>query len=172
MKLTPVTDVARFVCIDGWTIVRISRSLRGLDAYYDPPVVQDLREVWGTCFHETPDSFQEIGQLQDVLTTIASQEMIAAAALASPRRFSEMVAEAHHLGDVLYAASIAMSAIASRIADAKRFCSIEVDEQSLNFHVLMPLNLFEERRETPGVYRVSFSLWEFVIGSRVLVEGV
>jgi hypothetical protein len=59
MKLTPVTDVARFVSIDGTTIVRISRSSRALDAYYDPPVVQDVREAWGTCFDEAEKGHSE-----------------------------------------------------------------------------------------------------------------
>jgi len=170
MKLTPVTDVARFVSIDGTTIVHISRSLRALDAYYDPPVVQDVTEVWGTCLDEAPDSFQEIGQLQDVLKTIATREMVAAAAMASPRRFTEMVAAAYDLGRVFYVASRAMWSVADYIADAKRFCSIEVTEESLNFHVLLLPKLFAEQREPPGVYKVSFSLSEFVMQSRALVE--
>jgi hypothetical protein len=169
MKLTPVTDVARFVSIDGKTIVCISRSLRALDAYYDPPVVQDVKEAWGTCFDEAPDSFQEIGQLQDVLKTIATQEMVAAAALASPRRFAEMIAEAYDLGLVFYVASRAMWSVADQIADAKRFCSIEANKKSLNFHVFLSPKLFAEKREPPGVYSVSFSLSEFVIQSRALV---
>src|SRR4051812_43612627 len=90
MKLTPVTDVARFVSIDGRSIVRITRSLRALDAFYDPPVVEEVTDAWGTCFDESPDSFQEIGQLPDVLKIIATRDMVAAAALASPRRFAEM----------------------------------------------------------------------------------
>ncbi len=170
MKLTPVTDVARFVSIDGMTIVCISRSLRALDAYYDPPVVQDVIEVWGTCFDEAPDSFREIGQLQDVLKTIATQEMVAAAALASPRRFAEMVAADHDLGLVFYVANKAMWLVADHIADAKRFCLIAVTEESLNFHVLLLPKLFAEQREPPGVYSVSFSLSEFVIQRRPLVE--
>jgi hypothetical protein len=170
MKLTPVTDVARFVSIDGRTIVRIARSLRALDAYYDPPVVQDVRNAWGTCFDESPDSFQEMGQLQDVLKTIAVKEMVAAAALASPRRFAEMIAAAHDLGLVFYVASRAMWSVADHIADAKRFCPIEVTEQSLNFHVLLLPKLIPQQRERPGVYKVSFSLSEFVIQSRTLVE--
>jgi hypothetical protein len=170
MKLTPVTDVARFVSIDGRRIVCISRSLRALDAYYDPPVVQDVREAWGTCFDEAPDSFQEIGQLQDVLKSIATQEMVAVAALASPRRFAEMVATAHELGLVFYVASRAMWSVADHIPDAKRFCPIEVTEESLNFHVLLLPKLFAEQREPPGVYKVSFSLSEFAVQNRVLVE--
>jgi hypothetical protein len=143
--------------------------LRALDAYYDPPVVEDVRVAWGTCFDETPDSFQEVGQLQDVLTSIATREIVAAAALASPRRFAEMVAAAYDLGLVFYVASRAMW-VADHIADAKRFCPIGVTEQSLNFHVLLLPKLFAEQRELPGVYSVSFSLSEFVIQTRVLVE--
>lgn len=170
MKLTPVTDVARFVSIDGRTIVRISRSFRALDAYYDPPVVQDVRDVWGMCFDESPDSFQELGQLQDVLKAIPTQEMVAAAALASPRRFAEMVAAAYDLGLVFFVASRAMWSVADHVPDAKRFCSIEVNKESLNFHVLLFPHLFAEQRELPGVYSVSFSLSKFFIQSRALVE--
>ena len=70
MKLTAVTDAGRFISIDGTTIVCICRCLRALDAWYDPPVVQDVREAWGTCLDGAPDSFREVGQLQDVLKTI------------------------------------------------------------------------------------------------------
>ncbi len=169
MKMTPVTDVERFISIDGRTIVLISRSLRALDGWYDPPVVQDASKVWGTCHDEAPDSFQESGQLQEVLKTIASPEMIAAAAFASPKRFAEMVAAAHDLGLVFYVASRAMRSAVGPIADAKRFCFIEASKDSLNFHVLLLPNLLTEQRDLPGVYSVSFSLSEFVVHSRILV---
>src|SRR5262249_46023607 len=120
MKLTPVTTVDRFVAIDGVTIIRIFRCLRALDGYYDPPVVQDKSDVWGIC-PEGPDSFHEIGQLQDVLKTIATQPMVAAAAKASPRRFAEMVSAAFDLGLVFYVGSRAIWSVADHIADAKRF---------------------------------------------------
>lgn len=170
MKLTPVTDVVRFVSIDGATIVRISRYLIALDGWYDPPEVQDVREVWGLCLDEAPDYFREIGQFADVLKSIAAQKMVAAAAGASPRRFAEMVAVAYDLGLVFYVGSRAIWSVAEKIADAKRFCSIEVKEESLNFYVLLLPELFAEQREPPGVYSVSFSLSEFLIRSRVLVE--
>lgn len=170
MKLTPVTSVDRFVSIDGTTIVRISRSLLALDGYYTPPVVEDVRDIWGMCLDEEPDSFREMGQLQDVLKAIASQEMVAAAAVASPRRFAEMVASAYDLGLVFYVASRAIWAVGDHVADAKRFCSIEVHQTSLNFHVLVSRDLFEKQRELPGVYSVSFSLSEFVVQSQALVE--
>lgn len=169
MKLTPVTGIERFISIDGRTIVQISRSLRALDGWYDPPVIQDKTEVWATCHDEDRDSFQEIGQLQDVLKAIASQEMIVAAAVASPRRFAQMVATAFDLGPVFYVASRAIQAVANHIADAKRFCSIKVSPEFLNFHALRLRPYFAEQTETPGIYSVTFSLSEFVIQSRDLV---
>lgn len=171
MKLTPVTDVARFVSIDGRTVVRITRSRQGLDAYYDPPLIEDVTEVWGTCLDESRDSFHEIGQLKDVLKTIATQDMVVAAAVASPRRFAEMVATAHDLGSVLYVGSRAMWVVADRVADAKQFCTIDATNQVLRFHTLLPIKLFEKKRELPGIYSVSYSLSEFLIQSKVLVEA-
>jgi len=128
MKLTPVIDILRFVSIDGTTIVHITQSRSNLGTYSDPPVVEDIREVWGTCLDDTPDSFREIGQLQDVLRTIAPRQMVTAAATASPRRFAEMIAFAHDLGLVFYVASRAMWLVADHIADAQGFCEIEVQE--------------------------------------------
>src|SRR4051794_11003410 len=108
MKLTPITDVWRFVSIDGKTIVRVRRSLTALDGYYDPPVRQDVSDAWGYCFDGTRDSFREVGDLQDVLKTVAAASMVAAAALASPRQFAEMVAAAFNLGNVFYVGSRAL----------------------------------------------------------------
>jgi hypothetical protein len=172
MKLTPVTHVGRFISVDGRTVVHISRSRQGqgLDAYCDPPVIEDETEVWGTCLDEHRDTFHEIGLLPEVLQTIAPQQMVAAAAMASPRRFAEMVASAHDLGGVFYVASRAIWAVSDHIADAKRFCSIEVDEQTMSFHALLPLKLFEEQSEVPGVYAICYSLSDFKIKSRTLVE--
>jgi hypothetical protein len=168
MKLTPVINISRFLSIDGATIVRISRYRIALDGYYDPPVVKGEKVVWGTSL-EMRDTFQEIGQLHDVLKTIAPQEMVAAAAMASPKQFAEMVAEAHNLGRVYYIASTAMWV--TDIPNAIRFCSIDVNKEALNFHVLVLPDLFDEQCETPGVYSVSFSLSEFVVNSRILVEA-
>jgi hypothetical protein len=169
MKLTPIIDVQRFISIDGTTIVRIAQYRQALDGWYSPPVIKDLREVWGTCLDENRDSFREVGSLQEVLRSIASPDMVTAAVTASPRRFAEMVAVAHDVGLVFYVASRAMWAVADRIADAKRFCLIQIEEQSLRFHTLLP-TLFGEPRDSPGVYRVSFSLSDFAIQSRDLVE--
>jgi hypothetical protein len=170
MKLTPVLSINRYVSIDGITIVHICRSMQALDAYYDPPVIEDATEVWGTCNDEDRDSFHEIGRLEDVLKTIAAQPMVAAAAKASPRRFAQMVASAHELGRVIYIASFALRCMADRIADPKRFCAIEVDQGSLSFHTLLATNLFCEQRQAPGVYRISYSLTSLALESCDLLE--
>jgi len=170
MKLTPITKVDRFVSIDMRTIVRVCRWHEALDGYYDPPAIQDESAVWGTCHVTEPDTVHELGELQDVLREIAHQPMVAAAAVASPRRFAEMVAAAHDLGAVFYVASRAIWAVADQIADAKRFCSIEVKDECLEFHTLRHLELFGKQREPPGVYRLSFSLVDYTIQRRVLIE--
>jgi len=133
-------------------------------------VVADATDVWGWCSDEEPDHFREIGQLRDVLNTIAAQPMVAAAAVASPRRFAEMIAVAHGFSRVFYAGSFAVSlALEAHIPDPKRFCSIEIVQQSLKFHAYRSLELFGEQHEPAGVYCVSFSLMDFVIQRRVLV---
>jgi len=177
MMLKPVTRVARFVSIDGATIVHISRSRQLLEGHSRPPTVEDLRVVWGICFDESRDSFWEMGSLQETLTFIASQEMVAASARASPKRFAEMVAWAFHLGRVIYPGSIARLVIGDRIADAKRFGTIEATDRELSFYALRPRGMDDEQptmddgqQEKPGVYKVCFSLSDFVIQTRELIE--
>jgi hypothetical protein len=96
--------------------------------------------------------------------------MVVAAAVASPKRFAEMIAAAHDLGFVFYVASRAIVSVTDHIADAKRFCSIEVKKNSMSFHTLMPRNLFEKKSDLSGIYSVSYSLSDFVIQRKVLVE--
>jgi hypothetical protein len=170
MKLTRILSIDRFVSIDERTIVRISRCEKALDAYYDPPVIRDVSMVWGTCLNVEPDSFCEVGDLEHVLKDIAPQPMVAATAIASPRGFAQMVAAAHNLGYVFSVASRAIQLVVDHIPDAKRFCSIEVDEASLNFHTLLSATLDEEPRAAPGIYGVSYSLANYVIRRMVLVE--
>ena len=81
-----------------------------------------------------------------------------------------MIAVAHDLGFVFYTASRAMVSVADHIANAKRFCSIEVKQNKLTFHTLKPGNLFEKKLDTSGIYRVSYSLNDFVVEQKLLVE--
>ncbi|MBN9517011.1 hypothetical protein J0H58_00600 [bacterium] len=171
MKLTPVTSVTRYLSINGATVVLISRCRRALDGYYDPPVVLDQQETWGSCFDSSPDSFREHGQLRDALGAIASRNQVAAAAVASPRRFAEMVGDAHRLGRAIYVGSWAIQLVAEYVRDPQRFCEIEAGPEGMDFFVLVTRNLFGEQQEPPGVYRVNYSFPDLAVRSRVLVEA-
>ena len=67
LNLTPITSVERFVSIDGVTVVRIYRCKQWLEGFSDPPIIEDEAVTWGSCFHDTPDRFIEVGALEEVL---------------------------------------------------------------------------------------------------------
>ena len=55
------------------------------------------------------------------------------------------------------------------IKDGKRWSTIEVNSQMLNFHTLVVGSLFSEHQEALGVYATSYSLEELSIKRRELV---
>jgi hypothetical protein len=163
------TSIARFVSIDDRTMVRIDRYLSP-DAYCDPPVAENATHVWGSCSNEEPDSFREIGSLEEALRDVASAPMIIAAAVASPRGFARMVASAHELSSVITVGSLAIAVLSDRIENARRFCAITVNRKTLTFHTLEPTSLYGANRRTPGVYAVSYSLPRLCVERNELVE--
>lgn len=163
------TSVTRFVSINERTIVRINRCLSP-DAYCDPPVVEQSTDVWGSCHREEPDSFREIGSLEDALKDVAPARMIVASAISSPECFARMVTAAHELASLIAVGSLAIAVISDHIENAGRFCAIAVTGKSLTFHTLETQNLFGVDRRTPGVYAVSYSLTKLCVERNELVE--
>lgn len=162
-------SISRYISIDERTIVRISRFLSP-DAYCDPPVAENATDIWGSCLTEEPDSFREIGSLEEALRYVASSQMIIAAAVASPWRFARMVTAAHELPSPIAVGSLDIAVLADRIENAGRFCEISVIRKSLTFHTLEPMSLYGANRRTPGVYAVSYSLTRLCVERNELVE--
>lgn len=168
LPLVARTQIARFVSVNERVIVSITRSLSP-DAYADPPVFEQLSTRWGSCSTSEPDSFRELGSLEDALKDAAPLPMIAAAASASPRGFAEMVASAHELARVIAVGSFVMSVLDEAFDDARRYYALEVTLESLTFYTFEPGGLFGPRRRAPGVHAVSYSLARLCIERDELV---
>lgn len=172
-KLTQVTSVRRFISIDGKTVVRLVRSEQALDAYVSPPGGREISSTWGFCLDQEPDTFREVGSLAQTLEKLAPRRTISAAAIVSPRRFSEMVAAAGDLGGLVSVGSLEVAIVLKwGVRSAAPFCAIDVTEHELRFHTLVPQALYKEaEREPEGVYVTAFSFDSLSIVERKLVAG-
>lgn len=169
LPLIARTQIARFIAVNERVIVRLTRFLSP-DLYADPPIFEQLSVRWGSCHRGEPDSFRELGSLEDALKDVAPIPMLVAAATASPLTFAEMVASAHELGRVIAVGSVARLALGDS-PEARRFCAIDVKDDALTFHVLQPMELFGPGQRAPGVYAVSYSLTALRLARDELVKA-
>lgn len=173
LKLTPVTSVRRYISIDGKTVVRLVRSEQNLDAYVSPPGGRMISSVWGFYLDQEPDTFREVGSLAETLEKLAPRRTLSAAAIVSPRRFSEMVADAEGLGSLVFVGSLAVAIVLDwGRRNASRFCAIDVTDRELRFYTMVPTALYKEsEREPEGVYATTFSFDSLSIVKRKRVAG-